>query len=715
MKRSRTFLLFLIILLMSLFFIADFQNFLTLDTLKSQQHAIQSYYDNNPISVFAGYTLIYIATTALSLPGATILTLAGGAIFGLGWGIVIVSIASTLGATGAFLAARFLFRDTLEQNFSDRLKIVNAGMNKNGIFYLFSLRLLPVIPFFMINILMGLTTIKTKTFFWVSQIGMLAGTIVYINAGTQLGKIESLSEIFSLHLWASFALLGIFPLLAKRVIETIHAKKIYKNWQKPKKFDNNLLVIGAGAGGLVSAYIAAAAKAKVTLIEKHKMGGDCLNTGCIPSKALLKSAKLLSLFKRAHEFGIKTSQAEFEFTDIMQHVQNIIATVAPHDSIERYTELGVEVITGEAKLISPWVVEVKTDQETRLISSRAIVIAAGAKPFIPKIPGLEAIDYLTSDTIWNLREKPQSLLILGGGAIGCELAQAFARLGVKIILVEMANHLLMREDTEVSIIIETEFVKEGIDLYLGHTAKQFLIESSQKVLLTEFQGQTIRLVFDCVLLALGRLANTTGYGLETLDVELSPRQTIATDEFQATNYPNIYAVGDVSGAIQFTHTAAHQAWYAAINALFGEVKKFRCDNSVTPLATFTDPEIARVGLNEQHAQQQGIRYEVSQYQIANLDRAIADGHLSGFIKVLTPVGSDKILGVTIIGEQAGELITEFVLAMKYGLGLKKILATLHIYPTLADANKQVASVWQANHQPKNLLQWVSFYHNWRRG
>jgi pyruvate/2-oxoglutarate dehydrogenase complex dihydrolipoamide dehydrogenase (E3) component/uncharacterized membrane protein YdjX (TVP38/TMEM64 family) len=715
MKLSRTTVWICIVILISLLFIVDFQQFLTLETLKSKHQALQTYYHNNPLSAFFSYMLIYITATALSLPGATVLTLAGGAIFGLGWGVVIVSIASTVGATGAFLAARFLFRDMVERKFSDRLKIINAGMNKDGIFYLFSLRLIPVVPFIMINLLMGLTAISTKTFFWVSQLGMLAGTVVYVNAGTQLGKIESLADILSPALLFSFVLLGVFPLLAKRVVEMVQAKQIYKEWEKPKKFDNNLVVIGAGAGGLVSAYLAAAVKAKVTLIEKHKMGGDCLNTGCVPSKALLKSSKLLSLFKRANEFGIKPTQPEFEFADIMQRVQNIIATVAPHDSIERYTELGVEVITGEAKLISPWLVEVKTEQETRVISSRAIVIAAGARPFVPPIPGLETMDYFTSDTIWNLREKPQSLLILGGGPIGCELAQAFARLDIKIILVEMAERLLMREDADVSAIVETEFVKEGIDLRLGYTVKRFLFEQEQKILLAEFQGQEVRLAFDQVLLAIGRVANTAGYGLEELGIDLSPRQTVAVDEFQATNYPNIYAVGDVSGSFQFTHTAAHQAWYAVVNALFGGVKKFRTDNSVIPWATFIDPEVARVGLNEQEAQQQHIRYEISQYQLANADRAIADGNRCGFIKVLTPPNSDRILGVTIVGEQAGDLMAEFVLAMKHGLGLKKILATIHIYPTLADANKQVAGIWQANHQPKNLLQWLKIYHSWRRG
>jgi dihydrolipoamide dehydrogenase len=715
MKLSRTTLLIGVVVLISLFFIFGFQHYLTLEFLKSKQLAIQSYSQTNPVTAFSLYMLIYIIVTALSLPGATILTLAGGAVFGLGWGVIIVSIASTLGATGAFLAARFLFKETVETKFQQRLQAVNAGMAKNGIYYLFTLRLVPVVPFFMINLLMGLTAISTKTFFWVSQVGMLPGTVVYVNAGTQLGKIDSLSDILSPALLGSFALLGIFPLIAKKVVEAMQAKQIYKAWEKPKKFDNNLVVIGAGAGGLVSAYIAAAAKAKVTLIEKHQMGGDCLNTGCVPSKALLKSAKVAALCQKTAEFGIKTSDAEVDFAQVMQRVQNIITSIAPHDSIERYTELGVEVITGDAKLISPWLVEVKTTDETKIISSRAIVIAAGAKPFIPDIPGLEKIDYLTSDTIWNLHSKPHSLLVLGGGPIGCELAQAFARLGIKVILVEMAERLLIREDSDVSQIVAAEFIKEDIDLRLGYTAKEFLIENEQKVLLAEHQGQEVRLEFEQVLLAIGRVANTTGYGLEELGIELSPRKTIEINGFQATNYPNVYAVGDVCGPFQFTHTSAHQAWYAAVNSLFGEFKKFRTDYTAVPWATFTAPEVARVGLNEQEAKQQAIHYEVTHYQLADLDRAIADGERQGFVKVLTSPDSDKILGATIVAEHAGDLIAEFVLAMQHNLGLNKILSTIHVYPTLAEANKKVAGVWRTNHQPKLLLTWLKHYHDWRRG
>ncbi|MFZ2403874.1 MAG: FAD-dependent oxidoreductase, partial [Methylobacter sp.] len=589
------------------------------------------------------------------------------------------------------------------------------GIDRDGALYLFTLRLVPIFPFFVINLVMGLTTLKTKTFYWVSQLGMLAGTLVYVNAGTQLGKLESLSGILSPGLIGSFALLGIFPLLANKVVDAIKADKVYAQWIKPARFDSNIVVIGAGSGGLVTAYIAAAVKAKVTLIEKHKMGGDCLNTGCVPSKALIRSARLLAQMRRSAEYGIKRADAEVDFADVMNRVQAVIKAVEPHDSVQRYTDLGVEVVEGEALIISPWEVQVVTADGSRIITTRSIVVAAGSRPLVPPIPGLEDTGYLTSDTIWALRELPKRLIVLGGGPIGCELAQCFARLGSQVTQVEMLPRLLIKEDAEVSEAVMAKFGLEGINVLVGHTAKGFIIENGEKILLAEHDGKELRIPFDQVLLAIGRVANIQGYGLEQLGVETSTGRTIEINEFQQATYPNIFACGDVCGPFQFTHTAAHQAWYAAVNALFGSFMKFRTDYSVIPWATFTDPEVARVGLNEQDAKAKGIAYEVSTYHLDDLDRAIADGVAHGFVKVLTAPGKDRVLGVTIVGEQAGDLIAEFVLAMKHNIGLNKLLGTIHIYPTLAEANKYAAGVWKRNHAPKGLLWCVARYHDWRRG
>jgi len=715
MKYSRIALLIFIASLIAAFFFFDLQSSLTLESLKTQQEAIETYHSNHPGKAIAVYALTYIAVTGLSLPGAAILTLAGGALFGLLWGTVIVSFASSIGATLAFLAARFLFRDAVKSRFDERLQAIDAGVAKEGALYLFTLRLVPVFPFFVINLAMGLTTLKTKTFYCVSQAGMLAGTVVYVNAGTQLAQLQSLSGILSPGLIGSFALLGIFPLIANKIVEAIKANKVYAAWPKPVRFDNNIVVIGAGSGGLVTSYIAAAVKAKVTLIEKHKMGGDCLNTGCVPSKALIRSSKLLHQIHRAADFGIKKTTAKFDFADIMERVQSVIKTIEPHDSIERYSNLGVEIIEGEARILSPWEVQVTTSGEKRTLTTRSIVIAAGSRPFVPPIPGIDETGYLTSDTIWALRELPKRFVVLGGGPIGCELAQSFARFGSQVTQIEMMPRLLIREDVDVSEAVMTKFRQEGINVLVEHTAKQFVIENGEKILLAEHQGQTVRIAFDQVLVSIGRTANVQGYGLQELGVEISPRNTIAVNDFQETNFPNIFACGDVAGPYQFTHTAAHQAWYAAVNALFGSFKKFRTDYSVIPWATFIDPEVARVGLNEQEAKEKNIAHEVSTFYLDDLDRAIADGEAHGFVKVLTKPGKDRILGATIVGQHAGDLLAEFVLAMKHNIGLNKVLGTIHIYPTMAEANKYVAGVWKRNHAPESLLRWVGHFHDWRRG
>lgn len=714
MKTKKWALLILLGLLIGGYIHFDLSQYLNLQMLKDQQAAIEIFYANNPRLSISAYFFVYVVATALSFPGATLLTLAGGAIFGLLWGTVIVSFASTIGATLAFLISRFLLRDWVAGRFGQRLVAIDAGVKREGAFYLFTLRLVPVFPFFLVNLLFGLTAMKTRTYYWVSQLGMLAGTVVYVNAGTQLAKLDSLSGILSPGLLGSFVLLGIFPLMARKLVEIVRINKVFAQWKKPARFDRNLVVIGGGSAGLVTSYIAAAVKAKVTLVEKHKLGGDCLNTGCVPSKALIRSAKFLSHITRSQEFGIASADAKFEFSDVMQRVQAVIKRIEPHDSAERYRELGVDVVHGSAKIVSPWEVEVSgEDGSVQRLTTRSIVIATGARPFVPPIPGIEDVGFLTSDNVWNLRQLPQRLVVLGGGPIGSELTQAFARLGAKVTQVEMASRIMMREDPEVSELVTQRFRAEGVDVLVNHRARQFIIENGEKILIAEHDGHDVRIPFDAVLVAVGRAANLKGFGLEGLGIPTG--RTVDTNEFLQTNYPNIYAAGDVAGPFQFTHTAAHQAWYAAVNALFDPFKKFKTDYSVIPWATFVEPEVARVGLNEQEAKEKGISCEVTTYGIDDLDRAIADSEAHGFIKVLTVPGKDRILGVTIVGEHAGDLIAEYVLAMKQGIGLNKILGTIHIYPTLAEVNKYVAGNWKKAHAPQKLLAWVERFHTWRRG
>jgi len=709
-SKSRLALVAVLTAVIVAFFAFDLYRYFTFEFFRSQQAAIDAFYRANPLQAAAAYFTVYVVVTGLSLPGAALLTLVGGAIFGLLWGTVIVSFASTIGATLAFLASRFLLRDWVQQKFGDKLKLINDGVEKEGAFYLFALRLVPAFPFVAINLVMGLTPIRTWTYLWVSQLGMLAGTIVYVYAGTTLGEFR-----ISIELLAAFTLLGVFPLIAKKALDAIKARTVYARWTRPARFDRNLVVIGAGSAGLVSAYIAAAVKAKVTLVEKHRMGGDCLNTGCVPSKALIRTTKLLAQIRRAQEFGIKSASAEFDFADVMERVQRVVRTIEPHDSVERYSGLGVECLQGEAKITSPWTVEVKTATGTQSLTTRAIVIAAGGRPLVPLIPGIEDTDYLTSDTVWDLRELPKRLVVLGGGPIGCELAQCFARLGSQVTQVEMLPRLLIREDPEIAQMVADHFKAEGIAVLTGHKATAIRVENGEKVLVAERDGQVVRVAFDKLLVAVGRIANTQGYGLEELGIPVTKARTVETNEYLQTLYPNIYACGDVAGPYQFTHTASHQAWYAAVNALFGRFRRFRADYSVIPWATFTDPEVARVGLNEIEAKEKNVPYEVTTYGLEHLDRAITDEEAHGVVKVLTAPGTDKVLGATIAGEHAGDLIVEYISAMRHGIGLNKILGTIHIYPTLAEANKYAAGAWKKAHAPQKLLRWVEKYHAWIRG
>jgi len=690
----------------------DLNQYLSFDSFLAQRAAIDAYAAAHPVQTPALFAAAYIAVTALSLPGAAIMTLVAGALFGLVTGTVIVSFASTIGATLAFLVSRFLLRDWVRARLSDRLKPLDEGIAREGAFYLFALRLVPLFPFWLINLSMGVTAIRTVTFYWVSQVGMLAGTVVYIYAGTQLGQFH-----ISPGLVAAFVLLGVFPLAARRALDMLKARKVYAKWQsqRPARYDYNLVVIGAGSAGLVSAYIAAATKARVALVEQHRMGGDCLNTGCVPSKALLRSAKLLSHISRAKEFGLTTATATFDFADVMARVSRVIKTVEPHDSVERYTSLGVDVVEGSARITSPWTVDVETAAGHRTLTTRNIIIAAGARPFVPPIPGIDDIGYVTSDTIWNLRARPDRLVVLGGGPIGAEMAQAFARLGSQVTQIERAPRLLEREDPEVSAMVRERFEREGVRVLTSHTATRFVREGEAKILIAEHDGAEVRVPFDTLLVAVGRVANTTGYGLEELGIGTTPSRTVQTDDYLQTIYPNIFAAGDVAGPFQFTHTAAHQAWYVAVNALFGLFRKFKVDYRVVPRTTFTEPEVARVGLNEQEAVEQQVPHTVSVYGLDDLDRAIADEEAHGFVKVLTKPGTDRILGVTCVGEHAGDLLAEYVLAMKHGLGLNKILGTIHTYPTMSEANKYVAGVWKRGTVTRGQWAFLDAFQRWRRG
>ncbi len=711
MHKKKMAIVILLVSAVSVWFFFDLGSYLGLEFIQQNIEALRTWYVDNPLLAGLIYFTFYIVTTALSAPGAVWMTLAGGALFGFWYGLLLVSFASSIGATLALLVSRTLLRDWVQATLSRYLSSINAGFEREGAFYLFSLRLVPIVPFFAINLVMGLLPISARRFYWVSQLGMLPGTAIFVNAGTRLGELEGLSGIVSPTLWLSFALLAIFPFIAKWGLRLLQRRRQLAPYKRPDKFDTNMIVIGAGSAGLVTALIAATVKAKVTLIERHKMGGDCLNTGCVPSKAIIRSSHIAQYMRRAGEFGLEPVPVQVNFPRVMERVQSVIKAIEPHDSVHRFTELGVDCVHGDATVVSPWEVEVNGER----ISARHIVIASGARARIPDIPGLEKLDYLTSDTLWDIRQPPARLLIVGAGPIGCELAQAFSRLGTQVSLVSHAARILPREDEEVAAQVMAAFEREGITVHCRFEATHFeRATEGQRCTFSTPDGERV-LEFDRVLLSVGRTANTEGLGLDSLGIATHPNGAIEVDAYLRTRMPTIFACGDIVGPYMFTHMASHQAWYAAVNALFGQFKKYKVDYSVVPWATFTDPEVARVGLNESDALEQGISYEVTRFDIDDLDRAIADGEAHGFIKVLTAPGSDRILGATIVAYHAAELITEYVMAMKHGIGLKKILATIHIYPTLSESNRFLAGEWRKARKPEKLLSWVEKYHRWTRG
>jgi pyruvate/2-oxoglutarate dehydrogenase complex dihydrolipoamide dehydrogenase (E3) component/uncharacterized membrane protein YdjX (TVP38/TMEM64 family) len=700
-------LVVLIALIIGAYFVLDGQQYLSLELF-------QQYYQQQPLIFALIYFVIYVLATSLSLPGAALLTIMGGMIFGLWVGVLLVSFASTLGATAAFLMSRFVLRDWVQAKFSNYLTAVNAGVEKDGALYLFSLRLIPLFPFWIINLVMGLMPIKVRTYYWVSQLGMLAGTFVFVNAGASLGAIDELSTagILTPKVLLSFALLAVFPFIARYVLAGLQQRRALTGFKRPKTFNANLLVIGAGSAGLVSAYIAATVRAKVILIEKASMGGDCLNTGCVPSKALIRAAKSVRDIEKANNFGIKVGVPEVDFGAVMARVQDVISEIEPHDSVERFTRLGVDCVAGQARIISPWQVEV----DGRQVSAEKIVLATGASPIIPPIPGLADTDPLTSENLWQLQTLPKRLLIMGGGAIGCEMAQAFQRLGAQVILVDAMPQLLPREDADMVARVTKTLLDEGVQIITNGEITAFTAQGPEHcAFISGSDGNQLTVEFNRVLVAVGRRANTSGFGLEELGVATNDNGTVAVDQFLRTSCPTIFAAGDVAGPYQLTHAAGHQAWFAGVNALFGQFKKFAVDYRVMPQVIFIDPQFARVGLNELEASEQGIEVEVTVYDLSDLDRAIADGDANGMVKVLTAAGTDRILGAAIIGPQAGELITEYVTAMKYNFGLNKILATIHSYPTLSEANKYVAGEWKRKHVPEWLLHWVAKYYRWKLG
>lgn len=712
--KMKLILLAVVALAIAAFFYFGLNQYLTLESFKARQADFAESYAANPLIFLGGFFCVYVAATALSLPGAAILTIAAGALFGLITGTILVSFASSIGATLAFVSSRFLFRDWVEGKFGDKLKGINEGLERDGAFYLFTIRMIPAFPFFVVNLLMGLTKIRVRTYYWVSQLGMLIATIVFVNAGTQLANLQPGQSLLSPALIGSFVALAIFPWIAKGLIAATKRRRVYRGWKRPRKFDANLIVIGAGSAGLVSAYIAATVKAKVTLIEAADMGGDCLNTGCVPSKALIKSAHIAHLVSDARRFGINAGAPKVDFPAVMQRVHDVIAAIEPHDSVERFTGLGVDCVQGYARFIDPWTVEITHEVKTRRMTAKAFVVATGAAPFIPPLPGIDTSGYLTSETLWNAmlkrKEVPKRLIIMGGGPIGCELAQSFQRLGSQVTLVEMADRVMLKEDASAAAIVDKQLRSEGVRILSGHKAVR--IDEAGN-LIVQGEGAELSIPYDDLIVAVGRRARISGFGLEELGLVMDGR--VAVDAYLATNMPHIMVAGDVAGNQQFTHGASHEAWYASVNALAAPFRKYRADYRVLPRVTYTSPEVASVGINQDEATQKAVSFDVTHYDLDDLDRAITEGETKGFVKILTAKGSDKILGATVVGAHAGETIAELVFAMKHNMGLGKIMQVVHSYPTWAESNKYAAGQFRLIRKPEGLLRIAQKWFDWMRG
>lgn len=480
-------------------------------------------------------------------------------------------------------------------------------------------------------------------------------------------------------------------------------------WRNPTPTGRyNLVVIGGGSAGLVAAVGAAGLGAKVALLERNLLGGDCLNVGCVPSKTLLRSAKVLGEIASAHHFGVGVESMRVDFRRVMERVHHVRAEISEHDSVHRLSKLGIDVFLGEAHFVGPHAITI--DDQT-LTFSKA-VIATGSRPAVPPIPGLRETGYLTNETVWDLVDLPPRLAIIGAGPIGAELAQAFRRFGSEVAVFDVIPRLLGREDEDAAEVLRRTFEREGIALSLGSEILQVARREHAKELVYKQNGETHTLLVDEILVAAGRLPNLEGLHLEAANVAYHKRGVEVDDTLRTTN-PNIYAAGDVASRFQFTHVADATARMVLQNALFPGPKK-RLSDLIIPWVTYTDPEVAHVGMYEWEAEKAGIPVQTFVHAFADTDRGRADGEQEGFVKVHVKKGTDKMIGATIVGRHAGELISEITVAMSGRLGLRHLAAVIHPYPTEAEAIRKVADAYNRTRLTPTIAKFLKCWFNWQR-
>lgn len=483
------------------------------------------------------------------------------------------------------------------------------------------------------------------------------------------------------------------------------------NWVNPEPTERyNIVVIGAGTAGLITAVIAASLGAKVALIERHLMGGDCLNVGCVPSKGVIRAARAWADVRQASEFGLHIpAGVTYDFGAAMARMRKLRARISHNDSAHRYTKLGVDVFIGSGRFTGSGTIHVEGPAGNRTLSFARAAICTGARAAAPPIPGLDEAGYLTNETIFSLTELPDRLAVIGAGPIGCEMAQSFARFGSRVQLFERMSHILPREDADAAEIVQAQMKKDGVEFLFNSTVTGVERRGAEKVIHYDLQGRTNELVVDDILVGIGRAPNVDGLGLELVGVEYDQRTGVKVNAGLQTTNPVIYAAGDICFPLKFTHTADAMAQIVIQNALFPHpfgLGRASTDLLIIPWATFTEPEIAHVGLYEKDATDKGIEVETYTFALDEVDRAILDGEDDGFARIHIQKGTDKIVGATIVAAHAGEMINEFSVLMKAGLGAKIIAGTIHPYPTQAEVNKKVVNLWRKAHftpRTKNLL------------
>lgn len=683
-----------------------------LDDLRATVAAVRARVDAHPAAAAGLFALAYVAVTALSLPLALWLTLAGGALFGHGIGIPLVALSATAGATLAFLAARHLLRDAVTRRFADRMAAIDRGVARDGWRYLLSLRLVPAIPFFAVNLAMGLTAMPLRSYVVATFVGMLPATAIYVNAGVALGRLRSPSDILTLPAAGSLVLLAALPWVARIGAGVLHRSRPAGRWTRPRRFDRNLIVIGAGAAGLVASLTAATARARVTLVEAGRMGGECLNTGCVPSKALLASARAAEAQRRGPRFGLAPAPVVVDFPAVMRRVAGVIAAIAPHDSAERYRSLGAEVLAGRARLVDPWTVEIALAAGgTTRRSARHIVIATGSAPVVPAIEGLTTTPHVTTDTLWDrlaqMDAAPARMAILGGGAVGVELGQALQRLGSAVTLIEAGPRLLPREDPEAVALVTGRLEAEGVRILTETRALSAAPEGDGARI--ELAGPAGResLRCDLLLVATGRRPRLDGIGLD--DLGLDPADPGAWPE-------SLILAGDADGGPQLTHRAGASGWATAMRALAAPFWRPAVPEDGVARVVFTDPELASCGLSEAEARARGLAVETTRFDLGTLDRALADGDGDGegIVKVLTRAGSDRILGTTIVGPHASDLAGLVVLAMRRRIGLGALQSVPFAYPTYPEALGRTGGQWRLQRLSPRLLGLAQRWNDLRR-